>query len=90
MSSAIVTHCAGSASPGRQSLFHSSAPVSGLAPWRVIGTTYLYGLRQLADKEGRLCCRNRVEASHCRSAAAPGRGGTAPRLAARGLGVLAT
>jgi hypothetical protein len=90
MSSAIVTHCAGLAPPGRLPPFDNSALVSGLAPWRVIGTTYLYGHRQLADKEGRLCCRNRVEAGHCRLAAAQARGGTAPHLAARGPGALAT
>ncbi len=90
MSSAIVTHCAGPASPGRHPLSTAAPSVSGFAPWRVIGTTYLYGHRQLADKEGRLCCRNRVKAGHCRSAAAQARGGTAPRLAARGQGALAT
>ncbi len=55
--------------------------------WRVIGR--LHGCRQLASKEGRLCCRNRGRAWRSRSAAARRRCGTEPRLAARGLGALA-
>jgi hypothetical protein len=63
------------------------APVSRPAPWRVIGI--LHGYRQLASKEGRLCCRNRGRAWRSRSAAARRRCGTALRLAARGPGALA-
>jgi hypothetical protein len=73
--------------PGSPTPLSNRAPASHPAPWRVIGR--LHGHRQLADKEGRLCCRNRGRAWRSRSAAAHRRSGTAPRLAARRLGALA-
>jgi hypothetical protein len=72
---------------GRQPPFRIAPPASRPAPWRVIGR--LHGYRQLASKEGRLCCRNRGRAWRCRSAAARRRCGTAPRRAARRPGALA-
>jgi len=73
--------------PGSPTPLSNCAPASRPAPWRVIGR--LHGHRQLADKEGRLCCRNRGRAWRSRSAAAHRRSGTARRLAARRLGALA-
>lgn len=72
--------------PGRHPPFRIAARPAAPHPGGSSGDCMV---RQLADKEGRLCCRNRGRAWRSRSAAAHRRSGTAPRLAACRLGALA-